>query len=860
MIDPRSLTPHEGTGPAPFDELRGSDGALRPPWQRYFDVHARLSDAEAKARWTRAKQLLQENGTSYNVHGEGSASTRPWRLSPIPLVIGADEWLGLTRGLTQRTRLLRALLRDLYGPQTALSKGALPSELVLANPRFLRPVHGAGANRVEWLPLYAADLIRAPDGRFHVLADSTQAPAGMGYALENRVVVSHVLADHLRQCNVERLAGFFQLVREQLRDAAPHNRDSPRIGVLTPGPGSTTYFEQTYLAKYFGVELVQGEDLTVREDRVFLKTLGGLQQVDVLLRRVADELCDPLELRADSVLGVPGLAQAVRSGNVCVQNPLGSGLLETPALLAYLPALCQLLLGEELLLPSVPTYYCGDARQLEVVLSDFDSMVIKSARSAGRAAPTFVRELAPDARERLRQEVRSTPDRYVGQRFVPSSRIPVITDGSLCTRAFVLRCFAATARTSDTQIMPGGLALVATLDSELQVSLHRGARSKDVWVLSDEPISASVVASVARRPVELSRGGGDLPSRVADNLYWLGRYTERAESVGRLARVIAGAVVDGAGRGDADTGVELGRLLAALRLQARFIAPPRPPTDEPVPVAEAGEELLAAIADATQGGSLVSSIRSALRVGKLVRDRLSRDTWRLLASLNDTVERLPAVNHDGGLPALLDELNLAILGLIGFSGQVMESMTRGFAWRFLDMGRRLERAVHLVGLVRLAFVAPCARDVPLIEAVLDVADSGMTYRRRYLAGFQRAPAVDLLVADETNPRSVAFQLRTLAEHIGALPPRGRAGVRSTQQRLLLSATSRIELADIEDLVLPDPADGNAVALDALLEQVGRVLPALSDSLTEAYLYPAEAPRNLGLFDRGATGRRTGEPP
>ena len=828
----------------PFNELRDEQGVVRPQWQRYLDHLENLGTSAAKSRWTKAKQLLQENGASYNVNGDRPGMERPWRLSPFPVLIGPGEWRKLSRAIAQRARLLSSLLGDLYGPQRTLTEGDLPCELVFDNPRFLRALHGLGTHRSNGLPLYGVDLIRAPNGLFNVIEDCTQAPAGMGYALENRLVVGQALPDMLRNCNVERLVSFFRQLGERFRNAAPHNRDAPRMVLLTSGPNSSTYFEQAYLARYLGLTLVQGEDLTIRNDRVYLKTLGGLQPIDVILRRVFDEFCDPLELRPDSDLGVPGLVQAIRSGNVTALNPLGTGLLQTPAISAYLPKLCRKLLHEELLLESVPTYYCGDPLQLNQVLAELDNMVIKATYATEHADAIFVHQLGADERSALQQRLLAAPSQFVAQRFIPSSKTPVISEGEMRSRAFVLRCFASCSHPNDYMVMPGGLALVANTDDELAVSLSRGARSKDVWVISDEETQDGQVMLPVNAVIELSRGGGDLPSRVADNLYWLGRYAERTEAVSRLTRVIGARLMDFRSERDLLNNLELSRMFNALRVQLQFLYTADAPITEPLGQSASELEFIAAVVDANCTGSVVSTIRSTLRVSRVVRDRVSHDTWRVLASLDESVERLLNVESGDGVARLVNALNHVIVALAGFSGLVMESMTRGFAWRFLDMGRRIERAIGLVTLMRATLVEPCVHEGPLLEAVLDVADSGMTYRRRYSASLQTAPAVDLILADDSNPRSIIFQLKTLADHIGALPPLATGGVRSTQQRLVLSATSRIELSDINELCRIDPTRNRRQDLLDLLHQLGTWLPALSDSLTETYLYHANVARHL----------------
>jgi uncharacterized circularly permuted ATP-grasp superfamily protein/uncharacterized alpha-E superfamily protein len=826
-----------------FDEMMDADAHVRAPWRKPLEQLEGLGEPELARRWDKARQLIHENGVSYNVYGDPQGMERPWNLSLIPVVIGPDDWSRLTHGLEQRGRLMAALLADIYGPQRALIEGWLPPEMVLGNPHFLRPVHGLAVPADDWLPVFGADLVRAADGSFQVVEDRVQAPTGTGYALENRIVVSSVLPEMFRECNVERLAPFFRVLRETLQERAPHNRDNPRIVLLTPGPYDATYFEQAYLAQYLGFTLVNGGDLTVRDDRVFLKTLGGLQPVDVVFRRLNDDYCDPLELRPDSMLGVPGLVQAARARNVAIANPLGSGVLQTTAILPYLGAVCRGLLGEALVMPSVQTWWCGDAAVLPEVWARFDELVVRPTFPDGNTSPLFTASLSKEEREQLRARIQARPAGFVAQSYVTPSTTPFLDEGAITPRTLVLRCYAVATGNRDYLVMPGGLARVAVPESGAEVTMQRGARSKDVWVLSNEAVAPVSLLPSAQRAVVLSRGGSELPSRAADNLYWLGRYAERAEGVARLARVLGARLADLGGQPDLDRSTEFGPLLAALRAQNEFLYSADIPVDGAPDLAGAEAQLLAAVRDPASVGSLAAVVRSTLRAGRLVRDRISMDTWRVLASLDEELGRLDDIDGADRLSTLVELLNRVVIKLAGFSGLAMESMTRGQSWRFLDMGRRLERAVTLLTLLRATTVHTSDRERPLLEAVLEIADSGMTYRRRYLAMLQTAPVVDLLLADETNPRSVVYQVRALVDHVRALPSLPGAGVKSPQLRLALEAQNQLELAEIERICFLDE-EGARQALDALLRKLGTVLPALSDSLSDSYLNHAAMPRHL----------------
>jgi len=871
------------------DEMVGADGEVRPQWRTFYDQLHALGLGELTRRWEEAKHLIRENGVTYTVYGDPRGMYRPWQLDPIPLLLPEDEAKTIEAGLIQRARLLEAILADLYGPQQLLRQGLYPPELVFGHPGFLRPCHGVRLPGSRYLHLTATDIGRGADGSFCILGDRTQAPSGAGYALENRIVMARMLPDAFRDCRVQRLALFFRTLRDSLRSIAPHNRDNPRIVLLSPGPYNETYFEHAYLARYLGYTLVEGGDLTVRDCQVFLKLLGGLQPVDVILRRLDDDFCDPLELRGDSFLGVPGLVQAVRAGNVAVANPLGSGLVETPALLGFLPSLCRHLLGEDLKLPSTPTWWCGEASALDHVLANLPRMVIKPAFATAKFNPIFAAKLSDEERQKLVEKMKARQRLYVGQELVNLSTTPVLAGNRLEPRHVVIRAFLAATQDGSFTVMPGGLTRVTATAETMVVSMQQGGGSKDTWVLSPVPVHEFSLLSPTVQPVELSRAGNDLPSRAADNLFWLGRYAERAEGAVRLLRGILVRLTEKSGLADVP---ELPSLLRALTYQTRPLPlTPLPtrehlalgdsaganyPAGEPLtsvrgPTREGEEALLAApegevlavVFDEHKTGSLAATLKSLHRVAGTVRDRISTDMWKV-------VNKLDLENGKGSDPPLtptplpvgergrkegrtlsdvLDLLDGAVSTLAAFGGLTMESMTRSQAWRFLDMGRRLERSSHTINLVRHTLLAATANEGPLLEALLEIADCSMTYRRRYLGSLHTAPVLDLLLADETNPRSLAFQFVGLSETIDQLPWNSMLPGRSPEQRLILSALTALRLADIEQLARPNAA-GVRTNLEELLTQLTTLVPVLSDTITRHYLSHLLAARHLGSLASG----------
>lgn len=807
---------------ADSDEMVDADGVLRPHWKRFVGLLDDLGPAELRKRWDQARRLIHENGITHNVYGDPHGLDRPWSLDFIPLLIAAEEWDRISAGLVQRARLLDRLLADLYGPAETVSSGLLPPELVYANPGFLRPCHGLRPPGGRWLHVYAADLARGADGGIEVLSDRTQAPSGAGYTLENRIVLSRVLPSVFRQCNVRRLAPFFSSLRTSLASLGPAHRDSPRVVLLTPGPYNETYFEHVYLARYLGYTLVQGNDLTVRDARVYLKTLSGLQPVDVILRRVDDDFCDPVELYPNSFLGVPGLIQAAREGNVAIANALGSGVLQGPGFLPFLPALCRRLLGEELKLPSVRTWWCGDPASRAFVLDRLPTLVVKPALPTTGTDPVFATELSSNELDALAARIRARPHEYVAQESSMLRTSPALADEGVSPRRFTVRAHLAVQGDGYT-VLPGGLTRIPWSADSLIVSLQKGGGSKDTWILADKPVQETTLLASPLEPVPLSRGGSDLPSRIADDLFWLGRYVQRAESLVRIGRSALGRLID-------VSGVE-------ARVAVRSLTRALGGEGSGAPDAD----LVGALLGSAGGAGLRSTTASFYRLARLLRDRISVDAWRILQGIEREVSRFQVdpVDPCSGVPDLLDGL---VASFAAFSGLSIDSMTRGDGWRFLDLGHRIERAMSVTRLLRDTLVPTAEDEAPLLEAVLEITDSSITYRRRYLTRLEAHALVDLLVADESNPRAVAYQVAQIVAHLDALPrelahPRAAAD----RQRALRLRTS-LQLADLPAACLA--SGGRRDGLEALLSDIGAELGRLSEELAGTYFTHSVVPQEL----------------
>jgi uncharacterized circularly permuted ATP-grasp superfamily protein/uncharacterized alpha-E superfamily protein len=842
ILDDPLLTAEYRQAPGVYDEMCEEPGILRPHWDRYIASLSSLGSKELAHRWQIARQRIRENGVTYNVYGDPLGTDRPWSLDSVPLLIPPAEWSYLEAGLIQRARLLNAILADLYGPQKLLLNGDLPAALVFGNPAFWHACHDVPVPGSTYLHLLAVDLARSPDGQWWVISDRTQAPSGAGYALENRIVMAETFPDLFREAQVHRLAGFFRDFRETMLRLSPSARTHPRVVLLTPGPLNETYFEHSYLARYLGFTLVQGADLTVRENRVFLKSLEGLRPVDVILRRMDDGYCDPLELRSDSYLGIPGLVEAVRSGNVAVANALGSGLLETSAFIPFLPGLSRKLLGERLALPSVATWWCGQPAANSYVRHNLDFLVIKPAYPAKGMEPVFGGRLNLVERSRLLDQLQDKPNDFVGQELLNLSSVPVWSDGVLAPRRVVLRVYIAAAGDSWI-VMPGGLTRVSPSADTPVVSMQHGGGSKDTWVLSSEPVDNFTLRHPRDLPVELHRGASsDLPSRAAEHLFWLGRYAERCEHLARVLRCILSRMT-GESWGPESVGWHsLMKLYECLESPYSRLA-----TDDPQgkldQQGDLEKEILSLIFEEQRNDSLNANLGRATRAAAQVRDRLSTDLLRIVSQMGSLARASDRVawGYVSAADALA-VLNSCILTLAALRGIEGGNITRGPGWHFLNIGRRIERSFQLIELIRSIVVPIDPEDWPSLEMLLEVADSSITYRSRYFTVLQAAPVVDLLMNDAANPRSLAFQLKDLAHHCSALSgmPSG-SGWPVVKQRQMEAAAARLLQADVE-LLCEARTEANRAQLDSLLEDLDTALPAFSEAISNTYFSHAEMER------------------
>ncbi len=843
---------------APFatgiDEMVDGQGRLRPHWRPVLGGVALLGDGGLAERARRLDLAFEEEGVAAVLPGAAGDASRIWHCDPVPLPLAGAEFAALEAGLAQRARLLAAILADLYGSQRLLAEGALPPALVFANPGFLRPCHSTAPLPPPDLQLCAADLLRGPDGTWRVLADRVAGPSGLGLAQENRRLLGRVLPELFRGAEVAPLRPFFDFWQDALYRLAPRlspsgGRAYPGIALLSPGTEDPLWYEHMLLSRALGSALVEGADLTVRSGVVFLKTLKGLQQIDVLLRRLPGAALDPLELQSNSANGVVGLMTAMREGAVRVVNHPGADLLEAPALAAFLPALCRRLLSEELRLPSVGTLWLGDPAALARVLAAPESWLLRPALDGG--APALApAALTAEARSALETRLRHRPWDYAATEALapsvaPSFTPPGIGPGntpsgnapgnsmSLAPRPLILRLFIA-GNGAAWRAMPGGLARLLEPADILAGRLPASGVAKDVWVLAEEDSDLVGPTQAPLPPVSIRRTVGELPSRVADDCFWLGRYVERLEDTARLVRAALARIERG--RSLPREYVErqsLDRVLIEAQLIDR---------DAAASPAALAAQLLAVV---RAGGAVHTCLEALTRLTERTRDRLTSDMYAAFT------QSLRAARAEAGrVGRSLDALSHAMSTSLRFStivaGIAAENMVRGGPWLFLELGRRLERAHAVARLAAQALAEPPVRIETGLTLMLDLCDSAIAYRARYLTLVQPAPVLDLVLADEANPRSLAFQLVAIRRLLGDIAAGAETSLAEEAAALLEEAQSLVARVSagadqgIEAAVLPPR-----------LAEIGARIGALSDRLSRRYFALLPAAQALGFGELAA---------
>ncbi|MEO0443052.1 MAG: circularly permuted type 2 ATP-grasp protein [Pseudomonadota bacterium] len=812
--------------PGAYDEALSETGDIREHWRFLLGSIAGLGTEDIRQRQVKMQRILRDDGATYKPYSD---QQRSWQIDPIPMLLDTSTWQSIEIGLLQRTELFNRLLKDIYGPQELIHQGVIPPEAIFSHPGFLRPCFGMKMPDQQSLILHAVDMVRTAGNSVCIISDHTQSPSGAGYALENRTVMTRVFPNLFRDSQVRRLAMFFQSLRHKLNSLAPAG-ELPNIVVLTPGSRSESYFEHAYLANYLGYSLVQGRDLTVRNGHVWTKSLSGLSQVDIILRRVDDFYCDPAELKSDSYLGVPGLLEVVRSGKVIVANPLGSGILENPVLLKYLPAISQSLLGHDLQLPSAKTWWAHDPLDREYIVDNLQQLIIKPVFKRPGQNSVLGSELSASEIEQVREDIKAQPLHYVAQEFIKPACSPCWEQSSLTPRPSILRSFIV-AGDKDYTVMPGGLTLVGRQKEDKLINNQLSALSKDLWVLAPEPEKHTSLWSDNSGHTAISEEQQqNLPSRVIENMFWLGRYAVRAEYSLRLLRTVF-LQLNNTHHLTEESYHTI--LLAVTRVTETF--PGFSATDSLL-FKNPEAELLSIIIDPDRRGSIVSSLNEMLVCAEEVKVLLSADTQRVINDIRDNVSLLQSSIRTDFASAPEEALDPLVTSLLALSGLLHESMIRGYGWRFIEIGRHLERGYQTMSLIR-ALLVPILQEHDediVLETVLLTLETLITYRRRYRARTAVINGLELTLLDDTNPRSLHALVNGLKSHTDHLPQRYKNSLLTKERRLVLELLSKIQLAEPQSLCEWEKGEKSRHKLDNLMEELQQLLNELATTLSDIY--------------------------
>lgn len=814
-----------------------SDGAVKPEWSYLLNSLDDLGSKALLERQQKARRILRDDGVTYNKYDSGTPQNGNWELDLVPAIIGSEDWASIEAGLLERAELFNLILRDLYGPRTLLKDGVIPPEALFSHGGFLRACDGIQVPGEHELILHSVDMVRRKDGTMCVISDRTQAPSGVGYVLENRTVMSRVFPSIFRDSHVHRLASFFQRLRSKLISLSPSHNQA-RVVVLTPGAHNETYFEHSYISNYLGFPLVQSGDLVVRNGFVWMRSLDGLSRVDVILRRIDDVFCDPVELRSDSQLGIPGLLDVVRSGRVVMANPLGSGVLENPVLLKYLPKISKSLLGREPRLDSIKTYWSGDDQDLKYISANIRSLFIKPIYRGAELKSTWGGDLSEEEAAQLLAKIRRNPYQFVAQERAEQSHIPSFEDGALTPRPATLRTFSVSSDSSYIA-MPGGLTRVGLGDGREVISMQAGCPSKDTWVTATEPERVNDAPIAEHGQKERDSILASLPSRVVENLFWMGRYAERAEASLRVLRTVFMLINDEQALTKESQKVLLLSITEITGTYPGFLNA----TEELL--ANPEQELLKIIKDGNRPGSIKATLNSLLYAADESKELLSSDSIRVINDIRDALDHLDEAFSEGLSSAPEEALDPLVIPLIALSGLMQESMVRGTGWHFMDMGRRVERAVQIIKTVNTLTVPMIDKvdNETILQAMLRSMEVLITYRRHSQARSGIELGLELVMLDASNPRSLIFQFEQLQLHFAALRQNEVSHRElADEERVLLEAITSIKLSRIDHLV--ESQDWSRTKLSLLLTQLNKLLAEFNNVVSDKYFDHRVDPQQL----------------
>lgn len=815
-----------------YEELLTKDLKIKPDWERLLNNLITIGSKELISKQADIDWLLEENGVTYNVYNDPKGLNRPWNLNIVPFIIHQNEWNTIEKGVKQRSEILNLILTDIYGKRELLAKGIIPPEVIYAHRGFLRSCDQIQYNTSKQLLIHAADLARGPDGQMWVVNDRTQAPSGMGYALENRFSISRTVPEIFSDINVKQPSQFFKDLNGLLLNAASTNKENPTIVILTPGPHNETYFEHSYLSSFLGLPLVKGNDLIVRYGKLWMKSLIGLKQVDVILRRVDDVFVDPLELREDSYLGIAGLLEVVRLQNVAIVNPVGSGILENPALIPFMANICKFFLDEDLLLPQIASWWCGQEKERNYVLTHLPSLVIKKIDRPNRERIFFCEFLSKKELNELKIEILANPYKFVAQERIHFSSAPNFTKGQLEPRHIVCRSFSI-AKGNGYSVMPGGLVRVAANREELIVSNQRGGTSKDFWIATDKPQHNIQQYSWQKSSSSESYGLEDVPSNTAENLFWSGRYLGRTIITARYMRMVMNQM-NKVQYNDSESQSENLKILFKSITNITSTFPGFMDDKDGKAMNNPLKEIESVILDINKSGSFAQTLSSFNSSFYSLRNLWSRDMWRVFESIQKVwtdykaLEQYTIAIHTKFFDRILTRL-IAFMALIDESVLVKQGLLLYF------IGLQMEQAMMTIAKFRSLVIVQYDEDLEydILESLLSSHESLNIYRYSYRSYLSLENVLSLILFDKEYTRSLAYQINRLKKDINMLPVRSSDDLTACK-KTIMEASIKIQNISIDDLASVDQNVKMRLNLEELLSELSELLHATSLSISDTY--------------------------
>ena len=822
-----------------YDEVHDKDGKVKPYWQSLFDTLETIGIEELEVRNQEIKKKLKENGVTYNVYDSDQETDRTWKLDPIPFLIHESEWTIVEKGLKQRALLLDLILKDLYGPQLLIKNAIIPAELVFDNSGFLLPCFDIRQKNDRQLLNYAVDIARGPDGKMWLLDNRTQSPSGSGYALENRIVMSKVIPELNKKTFRKRLSPYFSQFQQTVDSLGNNSNENPNVVFLTSGPGNETYFEHVYLSSYLGYTLVQGNDLLVRDGFVWLKSIDQLERVDVIIKRLDDTWCDPLELRRDSLLGVPGLLQVIRLGNVSLLNPPGTSILENYGLMAFMQNACKFLLKEPLLMSTIATWWCGQTKELDFVIANLHKLIIKKTNRKQGFRSIYGRLLSKEQLEDLKKLILKNPKDFVAQEEVSLSTTPCLINGTIEPRNAAIRAFLI-ADGEDYIVMQGGLTRSSAIKGKFEISNQFGGISKDTWIITDTQIDLQE-KSVERKNTN-NQLNNSLTSRNAENLFWLGRLCERTMALRGFLKIILNRLNENVttnGNKQADFLVVLLKSLTHLSQTYPGFVGKEAKVGEVVDNEAIFEnpltELLLLINDVSKAGSVVYNLQSLLNTINQVSEKWNHDTRRIINLVEDSFQTLQNTNTSNinQVNHALDKLHIR---LFSFYGNIYETFPRDNGFYLLESGKNVERILSLISVFRstFSFKKNAEEEAVLIEAILENHHLLAQYRNIYKSHMSLKAVVNMVFLEKNLPYTLSFLLDTLTKYLSKLPKTIDPNQLSIAEKSVLEASTIIKLINAESLVKADENTNFRYQLDKTLSDVFELISNVSNNLASLY--------------------------